>query len=532
MPVNEFIGPEVEWFALAPLLVLVLGALGLLLIGALTPRWPRGLSAFVASSVAGAAGVLAIINWVSIADDGPRTLMAGAMAFDALAQFITVVIIASLILVILVSDDEVRASGVDEPEVYALYLLAAAGGVVMGAANDLIVLFIGLESLSLALYVLAASARRRRGSQESGLKYFILGGFASAVFLYGIALIYGGTGSTNFGQIIGRLQGSVTTGSSDALALAGIALLLVGLGFKIGSVPFHQWVPDVYQGAPSPVTALMGSVGKAAAFGALLRVLVIGLPLFRDDWRPVIWVLALLSLLVGPLLAAVQSDVKRMIAYSSVAHVGFMLIGVEAAGHRAGEADLGSGMPSVVLYLLFYGIITVGTLGVVTVVARGAAGDTSLRGLVGLSARRPALALGLTVLLLAQAGVPFTTGFVAKFGVIRAAVEAQSYLLAVLAMVAAIVAAFVYLRIMITVWARSDAEVLAVIGAGVESGGDESAPPAAVPSVEAVAESGGRLAVPTAAAVAIGAAALFTVVFGIEPVWFIDLAQNVNDYAR
>ena len=525
MPVNEFVGPEVEWFALSPLIVLVLGALAMLLIGAMTPRWPRGLSALAAASVAGAAGVLAIINWIGITDDGPRTLVAGAMAFDALAQFITLIIVGALILVILVSDDEVRASGVDEPEVYALYLLAAAGGVVMGAANDLIVLFIGLESLSLALYVLAASARRRSGSQESGLKYFILGGFASAVFLYGIALIYGGTGTTNLGRIVAQLQGSVTTGSSDALTLAGIALLLVGLGFKVGSVPFHQWVPDVYQGAPSPVTALMGSVGKAAAFGAMLRVLVIGLPLFRDDWRPVIWVLALVSLIVGPLLAAVQTDVKRMIAYSSVAHVGFMLLGVEAVGRRAGEADLGSGMPSVVLYLLFYGIITVGTLGVVTVVARSADGDTSLRGLVGLSARRPSMALALTVLLLAQAGVPFTTGFVAKFGVIRAAVEAQSYALAIIAMVAAIVAAFVYLRIMITVWARTDAEVAVVVGAGADVSDT-----AELPSVEEPA--GARLSVPAAASVAIGAAALFTVVFGIEPVWFIDLAQNVNDYAR
>lgn len=522
MPVNEFVGPEVEWFALSPLIVLVLGALAMLLIGAMTPRWPRGLSALAAASVAGAAGVLAIINWIGITDDGPRTLVAGAMAFDALAQFITLIIVGALLLVILVSDDEVRASGVDEPEVYALYLLAAAGGVVMGAANDLIVLFIGLESLSLALYVLAASARRRSGSQESGLKYFILGGFASAVFLYGIALIYGGSGTTNLGRIVGELQGSVTTGSSDALTLAGIALLLVGLGFKVGSVPFHQWVPDVYQGAPSPVTALMGSVGKAAAFGAMLRVLVIGLPLFRDDWRPVIWVLALVSLIVGPLLAAVQTDVKRMIAYSSVAHVGFMLLGVEAVGRRAGEADLGSGMASVVLYLLFYGIITVGTLGVVTVVARSAGGDTSLRGLIGLSARRPSMALALTVLLLAQAGVPFTTGFVAKFGVIRAAVEAQSYVLAIIAMVAAIVAAFVYLRIMITVWARTDAEVVAVVGADADA--------AEMASVEGPIAA--RLSVPAAAGVAIGAAALFTVVFGIEPVWFIDLAQNVNDYAR
>jgi NADH-quinone oxidoreductase subunit N len=531
MPSDGFVGPEIEWFALSPLIVLVVGALMLLVVGALTPRWPRGLSAVVAASIAGAGGVLAIINWTAIDDGGPRTLVAGAMAFDALAQFITVIIVASLILVVLVSDDEVRASGADEPEVYALYLLAAAGGVVMGAANDLIVLFIGLESLSLALYVLAASARRRRASQESGLKYFILGGFASAVFLYGIALVYGGSGSTNLGQIIAGFQGSVTTGSSDALTLAGIALLLVGLGFKVGAVPFHQWVPDVYQGAPSPVTALMGSVGKAAAFGAMLRVLVIGLPFFRDDWRPVIWVLALASLVVGPLLAAVQVDVKRMIAYSSVAHVGFMLIGVEAAGHRAGETDPGSGMSAVVLYLLFYAIITVGTLGVITVVARAAGGDTSLRSLAGLSSRRPALALGLTVLLLAQAGVPFTTGFVAKFSVIRAAVEAQSYAIAIIAMVAAIVAAFVYLRIMITVWMGADSEAAAML-VGLEVSDAADAADAAAAAAGGDAGRGARLAVPSAAGVAVFVAVVFTVVFGVEPVWFVDLAQTVTEYAR
>ena len=202
----------------------------------------------------------------------------------------------------------------------------------MGAANDLIVLFLGLETLSLAFYVLAASYRRKAGSSESGLKYFVLGGFSSAFFLYGIALVYGAVGSTNITTMVGTLTGTIPVERNDTLVLAGVALLLVGLGFKIAAVPFHVWTPDVYQGAPTPVTAFMASVGKVAAFAALLRVLVVALPFYRDDWRPVIWVLAVLSLLVGSILAVVQTDVKRMLAYSSISHAGFILVGVEAAG--------------------------------------------------------------------------------------------------------------------------------------------------------------------------------------------------------
>ena len=515
MPTEAFAGPSVDWFALAPLLVLVGGALGLLLLGALTPRWRPGWYAFATASVLGATGVLAVVNWVSIGDDGPRTLMGGALAFDVLAQFLTIVICATTLLVVLVSDDALRASDLDEPEVYALYLLAAVGAIVMAAANDLIVLFIGLESLSLALYVLAASARRRSGSQESGLKYFVLGGFASAVFLYGIALVYGGTGSTDIGGIIASLQGPVVTGSDDTLTLAGIALLVVGLGFKVGAVPFHQWVPDVYQGAPTPVTALMGSVGKAAAIGAMVRVLVIGLPFFRDDWGPVIWVLAVASLVIGPILAFVQTDVKRIIAYSSITHVGFMLAAIEAASATAGEPEPGFGIPAVVLYLLFYGVITVGTLGVVTVVARSSGGDTSLAALAGLHSRRPLLAVSLTILLLAQAGVPFTTGFVAKFGVIWAAVESTSYAIALVALIAAVIAAFVYLRVMITVWLADDSAASSMIGIAVDDASIDR-----------------PIRVPVAAGLAIVAAAAFTVIAGILPMTLVDLALDVTSFAR
>ena len=273
--------------------------------------------------------------------------------------------------------------------------------------------------------LLAASNRRNARSQEAGLKYFILGGFSSAFFLYGIALVYGATGSTNLTTVATRIQGSVSLTGDDALLLLGIGLLLVGLGFKVSAVPFHAWTPDVYQGAPSPVTAFMASAGKVAAFAALLRLLTTALERRVDDWRPVVWALALLTVFVGSVMAVVQTDVKRMLAFSSVSHAGFVLVGVEAASHGA------PGLSSSITYLLIYTVLVIGSFSVVTVVSGDSDDATSLSDFRGLARRRPALALGFTVLLLAQAGMPATSGFIAKFGVINSAVEARSYVLAV-----------------------------------------------------------------------------------------------------
>jgi NADH-quinone oxidoreductase subunit N len=508
----EFVGPEVVWFALSPMLVLLAGALAMLVIGALTPTWPKGMYAMVAAVTAGTAGALAMVQWDDITDNGVRTLVGGAIAFDTLAMFLTITICIGVLLVTLLTDTFLRGTPNDGPEIYALYLVAAIGGVVMASANDLIVLFLGLETLSLALYVLAASNRRSIKSAESGLKYFVLGGFASAFFLYGIALLYGAAGTTNITEMVATFQSGVDLENPNALALAGLALLIVGLGFKVAAAPFHVWVPDVYEGAPSPVTAFMASVGKVGAFAAMLRVLVTALPFFRDDWRPVIWVLAILSLVVGSFLAVVQTNVKRMLAYSSVSHAGFLLVGVEAAGHTAGDVLPGDGMPSVALYLMLYSVLVIGSFGVVTVVSRAAGnddGDSSLDAFKGLSKRRPLLALAFTVFLLAQAGVPFTSGFIAKFGVIQAAVEVESYAIAIIAMVAAVVAAFLYLRIMVNMWLAapeaSDVEADAA-GTGISMG--------------------------VSAGLAIGAAAVFTLVVGVFPGWLLEAAETVNVIAR
>lgn len=501
---QTFQGPEVAWFSLTPLLILVVGGTLLLVVAALTPAWPKGWYAFVTACVAGATAALSMVLWDDVTDEGPRTLVGGALALDHFALFATIAISVAVLLATLITDDHLRREGSEGPEVHAMYLLAAAGGVVMVSATDLIVLFLGLETLSIAMYILAASHRSRLESKEAGLKYFILGGFSSAFFLYGIALIYGATGTTRLAGITEVLatETSIVSGG-DTMLLAGIALLLVGLGFKVSAVPFHVWTPDVYQGAPSPVTGFMAAAGKVAAFAALLRVLVTALGSRVDDWRPVIWALAVATLVIGSLLAAVQTDVKRMLAYSSVSHAGFILVGVEAAGHLDGT-DPGRGISSALLYTLLYGVLASGSFAVVGLVSRTGEQHTDVGSLRGLSRQRPLLAIGFTVLLLAQAGVPLTSGFIAKFGVIQAAVGEQSYAVAIIAMVAAVIAAFVYLRIMIAMWIASPEP------------GDEQREP---------------VTVPFGTGVAIAAASLFTIVVGVQPSWLIDASREVAQFA-
>jgi NADH-quinone oxidoreductase subunit N len=250
--------------------------------------------------------------------------------------------------------------------------------------------------LSLAFYLLTASSRERSASGEAGLKYFVLGGFASAFFLYGVALVFGASGSTNIEAIAASLAKDSVLGGSSAMLLAGIALLLVGFGFKVSLVPFHTWTADVYQGAPTPITALMGSVGKTAAFVALFRVFTVALPGRSDDWRPVVVVLAVLTLVVGSVLAVVQTDVKRMLAYSSISHAGFILVGLVAAGQVA-SADANLGTSGALSYLFIYSILVVGTLGIVSVVAGKGDNETSLSAFKGLGKSNPVLAMGMTV---------------------------------------------------------------------------------------------------------------------------------------
>jgi len=444
-----FVGPSIDWFLVAPLLAMVAGILVLLAVGSLTPHWPKGWYAGTAALAAGTAGTLAVTAWDRAAQ--PVDLVAGSLVVDRFAIVAVAAIALSTVLVAALSD----AAGTDSLEFSALLLAAAVGGTVMVVANDLVVLFVGLETMSLAFYVLAASDRDRPTSGEAGLKYFILGGFASAFFLFGVAFLYGSTGSTNLGAIAQRLSSEVPVASTGALVLAGTALLFVGFAFKVSLVPFHVWTPDVYQGAPTPATAMFASVGKVVGVAALLRTFLSALPVRSDDWRPVVWVLAAATVVVGAVLAVVQRDAKRMLAYSSVSHAGFILVGLVAAS-RTNEPDAVLGVPAVAAYLAIYSVLVVGTLAAVAHAA--GAGDAPLSSLDGLGRTSPVVAWSATVLLLAQAGVPLTAGFVAKFGVIRAAVATGDHALAVVAMLGAVVAAYLYLRLMVGMWLREPAQ--------------------------------------------------------------------------
>jgi NADH-quinone oxidoreductase subunit N len=441
--------PDVAWSALLPLVTLTVGAVLLILFSSLMKnRLFRGFHATFTVLTAVAGIGTAVYLWHRIQDEGPSAAVGGMVAVDGFGVFLTVVICGSVILAALVSDAYLRREDLDGPEYYVLMLLSAAGGITMAIANDLIVVFLGLEILSLAAYVLAAMQRHRTESQEAGLKYFVLGAFSSAIFLYGIAFVYGATGSTNLSRISAFLSENVLV--SDGVLMLGLVLLLVGLGFKIAAVPFHSWSPDVYQGSPSPAVSYMAGAVKVAAFGSLIRVFVTTFDQWAVDWQPIVYALAVASLVVGSVLAAVQTDVKRMMAYSSINHAGFILLGVQAA-----TAD---GTAAALFYLAAYAAIIAGTFGIITIVAGRRDAKTGIDDFAGLSRRRPALALGFTVLLLAQAGVPFTSGFFAKFRVVEAAVDASSYWLAIVAMATAVISAFVYLRLIVAMYMSDEEE--------------------------------------------------------------------------
>jgi NADH-quinone oxidoreductase subunit N len=446
---TTIVTPEVEWAAFMPLIALLLGAI--LLITAtslLKDRLPDGFSAFFTIVTALVTIIVALPQWqrVTDPDQGPYSAINGSFGVDGFSLFLTVVIALAVVMTVLIADDYLRREGQDGPELYVLLLLSAAGGVVMAGANDLIILFLGLEVLSIAAYVMAAMQRDRIESQEAGMKYFVLGAFSSAFFLYGIALVYGATGSVNFIAIADFLAANLLL--DNGLLLVGFAFLLVGLGFKVAAVPFHTWAPDVYEGAPSPVVAFMASGVKAAGFAALIRVFVLTFGTYQSDWQPIVYALAVLTLLVGAVLAVIQTDVKRMLAYSSINHAGFMLVGVQAATDQ--------GVASVLYYLAAYTFLVAGSFAVVTVVGRTGDRRHSLEDYNGLAKARPALALSFTVLLLAQAGVPFTSGFFAKFQIIGAAVDARSYVLAIVAMLSAVISAYVYLRLLVAMWMKED----------------------------------------------------------------------------
>jgi NADH-quinone oxidoreductase subunit N len=333
-------------------------------------------------------------------------------------------------------------SGEARVEFYPLILFAAAGMTLFSVSADLIVAFLSLEILSLSLYVLTGFSQRL-GSVEGAMKYFLLGAFSSAFFLFGVAMAYGATGSTALSEISVALAGRT---GSQALALTAVGLLAVGFAFKVSAVPFHMWTPDVYQGAPTAVSAFMSAGTKVAAFAALMRVFNVAFQPLTWDWQPVVWALAALSIVAGSVLAIAQKDIKRMLAYSSISHAGFVLTGLLAAG----EVGISAGL----FYLIAYAVAVLGAFGVVLLVSGRGEQRTALSDYAGLASRSPFAAALLTVFLLSLAGIPPTVGFVAKVAVFRAAIDAGALPLVLIGVLASVVAAFFYLRVVVLMYMR------------------------------------------------------------------------------
>jgi NADH-quinone oxidoreductase subunit N len=467
--------PAVSVRALLPVLV-VLGTAGLVLVlDLLPPRARKGHLPVV--SLGGI--VLALLSTTWLWGEETRAFH-GMIVLDGYALFLQLVICYAAGLVVLLSIDYLHERGLESGEYYALVLFATVGMLLMAAAGDLIVVFLSLELMSLSLYVLAGYFRARLASGEAAMKYFLLGAFASAFFLYGIALVYGATGTTNLDRI-----GAAT--GRDSLLTIGFALLLVGFGFKISSVPFHMWAPDVYVGAPTSVTVLVATGSKTAAFAALIRVLVSAFRGGPLDSTALLWVLAVATMTVGNVVAIAQSNLKRMLAYSSVAHVGYMLVGLTAGG------ALGAG--AVLFYLLVYMFTTVGAFGVVLLLERAAGDGVSLADYAGLARGHGVLALVLSLFLLSLIGIPPLGGFVGKFYLFGAAVRSGYVGLAVIGVLNSAVASYYYLRLIVYMYMREP----------------EGAPPPSATSF--------------AGGLALAVALAGVIVLGVMPAPFIDLAQ-------
>ncbi len=440
--------PPVTLWVLTPVLI-VLGAGALVLLLDLLP--PRDSKTHLGGvALAGIVGALVAAVWLWLRGGEGRAFR-DMVLLDGYALFFDLLICYAAALVVMLSMDYLARTGSESGEYYALVLFSTAGMMLMASAGDLIVVFLSLELMSLSLYVLAGLFKTRLTSGEASMKYFLLGAFATSFLLYGIALIYGATGSTN----LDRIAASAAAKGGDPLVLVGLGLLLVGFGFKISSVPFHMWVPDVYEGAPTTITALIATGSKAAAFAALIRVLVVALRGAQADWSALLWGVAALTMTLGNVVALAQSNLKRMLAYSSIAHVGYMLMGLVAGGTQ--------GAGAVLFYLLAYTFTTVGAFGVIALCVRAGEEAVEVGDYAGLARRHPILAATLALFLLSLIGIPPLAGFVSKFYLFGSAVRAGYIWLTVIAVLNSAVAAYYYLRVIVFMYMREpEGESMAV----------------------------------------------------------------------
>ncbi|MGZ8365070.1 MAG: NADH-quinone oxidoreductase subunit N [Nitrospira sp.] len=393
-------------------------------------------------------GTLAVCMGLTASQiQAPATIFSGLVVIDAYGAFWKLLLYFVTGLTILLSHSYLKEERLYFGEYYGFVLLALSGMMVMVSSADLLTLYLGTELMSLSLYVMAGLKRSDPRSLEASAKYFVLGAFSSGILLYGISLLYGATGSTRLPEIAAAISGR---NLDDPLLLFATILLTVGFGFKLAVVPFHMWTPDVYQGAPTSVTAFMAVASKAASFGAFLRVFMEGLGGLKANWSAMFLLLCLATLILGNILALVQTNVKRMLAYSSIAHAGYALIGVVATGHMENS----SGIASVLVYLSLYAFMTFGAFAIVAMLRKGGIEGVDIEDFTGLAKRHPVAALLMLIFMVSLAGIPPTAGFIGKLYVFMSAVEAGLPWLAVVALIFAVISAYYYLRLVMVMYMR------------------------------------------------------------------------------
>ncbi|MBE2270318.1 MAG: NADH-quinone oxidoreductase subunit N [Anaerolinea sp.] len=443
---------ELNLIGAFPAIALATWAVILLILDLFVPKGRKQVTAWLAIGGIGFAFVANLLVFNNNSD-----AFSGLYRADAFTGLLNMVILVAAALGILLSIDYLKRTGMERGEYYALMLFTTVGMMFMAGANDLIVVFVALELLSIPLYVLSAFRSPELKSEESGLKYFILGAFSSAFFVYGAALIYGATGTTQLAGVFGAITEAVAGGGQAVtLLLLGSGLIIVGLGFKVAVVPFHTWTPDVYEGAPTPLTAFMSVGSKAGGFAALLRIMIVGLPTLMVEagdavtaWQTVVWLIAAATLILGNFVALSQTNIKRLLAYSSIAHAGYILMAVAAAG-TPGVGDAAA--RSAAVYLLAYTFTNIGAFAVALAIEKNDGTGTDLKDFIGLSRTRPLLAIMMAVFMLSLTGIPLTGGFIGKWFVFQATLDAGLVPLAVIGVLTSVISAFYYIRIVVNMY--------------------------------------------------------------------------------
>ncbi|MGD2057192.1 MAG: NADH-quinone oxidoreductase subunit N [Anaerolineales bacterium] len=435
--------PVEDLLSILPLIIVAGWATILLIVDLFIPADRKGITASLAALGLLGAVVAAILNFGQ-----SRILFGGMLLLDGFSSFLQILFLGAGLIAIAQAFDYVRRRGIERGEYYILLMFSISGMMLMSMAGDLIVIFISLELLSIPLYVLSGFARPQPVSEEAALKYFILGAFASGFMVYGIALIFGATTTTSLAGVFSAITTAVGV---PPLVLVGGGLLMVGLGFKVAAVPFHMWTPDVYVGAPSSVTAFMSVGAKAGGFAALLRILIAAFPQASASWGPVAMWIAAFTMTWGNVAAIAQSNIKRMLAYSSIAHAGYIFLAIPAAAVPAVAAEAVRGA---LFYLMAYAITNLGAWGVVLAMEKAEGGGLEIDDYAGLGKRRPILALAMALFMLSFTGVPPTVGFIGKFYLFRAAVEANLIWLALVGVLTSLISAYYYLRVVVVMYMR------------------------------------------------------------------------------